>query len=70
MSKSAYDRFLRFISQNTLRPNEPPLTFPTHEAKAIMAIPSSPARSWRRYKRDINKAAKRARVAGQGGKVP
>lgn len=59
MTKSAYDRWLKFIS----RPgSESGLTFPAAEAKAIMAIPPTRGgKDWRRDKRDINKAAKRAR---------
>lgn len=63
MTKSAYDRWLRFISGPTLR--KPPTTFPTDEANAIMALPPFPV-DWRRDKREINKAAKRARAARPG----
>lgn len=54
MTKSAYDRWLKFISRPTA---ESGLRFPTAEAHAIMALPFY--RNWRREKREINKAAKR-----------
>lgn len=60
MTKSAYDRWLKFISRPT---SESGLTFPTDEALAIMAIPLKHTEpDWRRDKREINKAAKRARI--------
>lgn len=60
MTKSAYDRWLKFISKPT---SESGLTFPTVEAEAIMKA-GSPwmDRDWRREKREINKAAKQARA--------
>lgn len=58
--KSAYERWLKFISGPTR--GEEGLTFPTHEAKAIMGLPLKPV-NWRRDKREINKAAKGARNA-------
>jgi hypothetical protein len=62
MTKSAYDRWLKFISRPT---SESGLTFPIAEAKAIMAIPLRRIEpDWRRTKREINKAAKRARTHG------
>jgi hypothetical protein len=57
--KSAYDRWLKFIGKPT---SESGLTFPTDEAQAIMALSPRPV-DWRRDKREINKAAKRARAA-------
>lgn len=63
MTKSAYDRWLAFISGPTR--GRYGLTFPTAEAKAIMAIPPWPERDWRRDKREINKAARRARLSQQ-----
>jgi hypothetical protein len=62
MTKSAYDRWLYFISARTL--GKPETIFPTDEAQAIMALPTRPV-DWRRDKREINKAAKRARAARQ-----
>lgn len=62
MTKSAYDRWLKFISGPTLR--KPPTTFPTDEANAIMSVPlTHENKDWRWDKREINKAAKRARAA-------
>lgn len=61
MGKSAYERWLKFISKPT---SESGLTFPTHEANAIMALPPDPV-DWRRDKREINKAARRARLNQQ-----
>lgn len=59
MTRSAYDRWLKFISKPS---EESGLSFPTDEANAIMALPPFPV-DWRRDKREINKAAKRARAA-------
>lgn len=62
MSRSAYDRWLKFISGPTRGIYN--LTFPNNEAQAIMkACPPWPERNWRRDKREINKAAKKARNA-------
>lgn len=60
--KSAYNRWLKFISNPTY--GRPSGSFPTDEAQAIMAMPPTPL-DWRRDKREINKAAKRARAARQ-----
>lgn len=61
MTKSAYDRWLKFLSRPT---SESGLTFPADEAQAIMAIPLPRVdKDWRRGKREINTAAKRARAA-------
>lgn len=57
--KSAYERWLKFISRPT---SESGLTFPSHEAWAIMALPPTEV-NWRRDKRNINKAAKAARIS-------
>lgn len=62
MTKSAYDRWLKFMSRPTA---ESGLRFPTAEAHAIMGLPFY--RDWRRDKREINKAAKRARAAARRG---
>lgn len=59
MTKSAYDRWLKFISRPS---SESGLTFPSVEARAIMAIPlERDEPDWRKYKRQVNKAAARAR---------
>jgi len=55
--KSAYDRWLRFIAYGA-RTGE---IFPRDEAIAIMALPAFS--NWRRDKREINKAARKARAA-------
>ena len=56
--KSAYERWLKFMS----RPHsESGLVFPADEAKAIRALPAKDW-CWRRDKREINKAAKTARL--------
>lgn len=60
MSKSAYDRWLRFIAQPY---SVSGLTFPVHEARAIMAISLKRREpNWRRTKRTINKVAAAARA--------
>jgi hypothetical protein len=58
MTKSAYDRWLNFIS----RGSSEGLTFPKDEAIAIMAVLLPTDRNWRRDKREINKAAALARL--------
>lgn len=56
--KSAYERWLKFISRPS---SESGLTFPSHEAMAIMRLPPI-EQNWRRDKRDISRVAKRARI--------
>ena len=61
MSNSAYDRWLKFLAKPT---EVSGLTFPRDESAAIIkASPPWTDRDWRRDKREINKAAKRARAA-------
>lgn len=57
MAKSAYERWLKFISKPTSISG---LIFPKDEAAAIMALSPLPC-DWRRNKREINKAAYLAR---------
>lgn len=57
-----YDRWLKFIARPT---SESGLTFPRHQAEAIMAIPFR-EEDWRRSKRDLNKAVKA--LSSKGGK--
>ena len=69
MRKSAYDRWLKFISGPTY--GRPSGIFPSDEAQAIMkACPPWTDRNWRRDKREINKAAVKARRAGQPTRNP